>query len=65
MMNMSREEMLTLSDICREANRGLHGRELYEALVTKGLIFKTLGGEWLPTEAGKDRCRELASRSTH
>lgn len=63
-MDITREELMTLSDICREANKGLHSRQLYEALFTKGLIFKTLGGEWRPTEAGKGHCSDMAPKST-
>lgn len=52
MMNMTEEELMTLNDICRESKDVFHRDELYVALVMKGYVFKSLGGDWRPTQAG-------------
>ncbi len=54
-MELSREENLTLNDVCCDVNRLLHDRKHYESLSTKRLIYRTLGGYWAPTHEGRER----------
>ena len=51
---LSQNEADTLLDICRQVNNGLHDLAIYEALVVRGFIAKTLGGGWVCTVDGHE-----------
>lgn len=52
-MKMESDERAVLLDVCDEINKGMHERNLYAALLFKGLIRQTLDGFWVATAAGK------------
>jgi hypothetical protein len=52
-MQLGSSERAVLSDVCRDVNRGAHDRTLYQSLLNKGLVFRTLVGYWSPTEVGR------------